>query len=152
MNTTGNNAGAAASAFIAAATPKASGTTVPAAPQYHISGHFMYSDFLCPCCDRIKVVPALYEHVALLERLRNELGAEIAVTSGYRCEAHNREVGGAPRSWHLLFATDVAPVGGDPETLRRMYRIALNLGFGGIGLYEAHLHLDLRPGTVRWRG
>ena len=47
------------------------------------------------------------------------------VNSGFRCRAHNREVGGVPRSRHLLgCAADVAPVlpgdGGFFDLARRL--------------------------------
>ena len=122
------------------------------APLQYVTEHFLLSDFICPCCDRLKIVPGFYRHVGLLERFRRELDFPVIVTSGYRCPEHNARVGGAPHSWHLLFATDVKPADGDPEKIRRMHEAAVRLGFGGIGVYEAHLHLDLRPEPLMWRG
>jgi uncharacterized protein YcbK (DUF882 family) len=119
---------------------------------FHVSDHFLYSDFICPCCDRLKIIPAFYRHIGLLEQIRREAGFPILVNSGYRCPKHNKEVGGAADSWHLLFATDIRPEGNDPEKLRALYRAALGLDFGGIGLYDTFLHLDLRPEKTRWRG
>ena len=100
----------------------------------------------------MKIIPAFYTHLGLLEQMRSELGFDIIINSGYRCPEHNAEVGGAPQSWHLLFATDVSHEDDDSYKLKAMYKMALNLGFGGIGLYENHIHLDLRPEEVRWRG
>ena len=80
------------------------------------------------------------------------MGFGIAVNSGYRCPAHNKAAGGAEQSWHMLFATDIRPVDNDPDKLRELYRAAIGMGFGGIGRYDTFLHLDLRPGAVRWRG
>ncbi len=122
-----------------------------AALNYYISEHFLYSDFICPCCDRIKIVPGLYQHIALMEQMAELSGREILVTSGYRCKRHNREIGGAPGSWHLLFATDITVDGGDETALSELYNMAVDIGFGGIGLYETHLHLDLRPDSVHWK-
>ena len=129
---------------------KALETNIEAPLNYYVTDHFMYSDFLCPCCDRIKIVPGMYRHIALLDRMAGDFG-DIIVTSGYRCEAHNREVGGSPRSWHMLFATDITVDGADRDTLNELYKLAIDLDFGGIGLYESHLHLDIRPEKVRWR-
>jgi uncharacterized protein YcbK (DUF882 family) len=42
---------------------------------------------------------ALVENV--LEPAREKLGGPIIVNSGYRCERHNREVGGVANSQHL---------------------------------------------------
>jgi uncharacterized protein YcbK (DUF882 family) len=125
-------------------------------PNYYVTEHFLYSDFVCPCCDTIKIIPAFYRQTAMLEHMRIELGFPIFINSGYRCPNHNREVGGASRSWHLLFATDIRP-GDDAgiqhtEALQALYTLAEEMGFGGIGRYETFLHLDLRPEPARWRG
>lgn len=122
------------------------------APNYYATEHFMYSDFICPCCDILKIVPGFYTHLELLEEMRREFGSDILIHSGYRCKNHNTAIGGAQRSWHLLFATDIGPAGNNPDSLKALYKIALNLNFGGIGLYEKHIHLDIRPDPVRWRG
>ena len=84
-------------------------TTVADTTNYYVTDHFMYNDFICPCCDTLKHVPGFYRHVNLLEHMRRELQFPLIITSGYRCSAHNASIGGAPRSWHLLFATDIKP-------------------------------------------
>ena len=121
-------------------------------PNYYATEHFLYSDFICPCCDRLKIVPAFYRHIGMLEQMRHEAGFPIVVNSGYRCPSHNRSVGGTQNSWHLLFATDIRPESPGEDSLRTLYRLALKMDFGGIGLYDTFLHLDLRPEKVRWRG
>ena len=120
-------------------------------PNGYVTEHFKFSECVCSCCDRIKIVPGFYRHMALLERMRLDLDAPITITSGYRCPEHNAKVGGAQRSRHLLFATDIKPSDDDPKKLLWMYRIALNLDFGGIGMYETFIHLDMRPHPARWR-
>jgi hypothetical protein len=117
-----------------------------------VSENFLYTEFTCPCCSTLKITPRFYQHVRLLQRMRTELGFPIAVNSGQRCEKHNQEVGGAAKSWHLLFATDVRPEDDDPKKLEAMYEAAKRLGFKGIGRYERFIHLDLRPEPVRWNG
>ena len=126
--------------------------TIRDAPNYYVTEHFMYSDFICPCCDTLKIIPGFYRHVSLLEHMRQEAGFPIVINSGYRCKSHNAKVGGAPRSWHLLFATDIRPEDGDPEKLAVLYGYARELGFGGIGWYDTFIHLDLRPEAMQWRG
>lgn len=123
------------------------------APNYYITEHFRYGDLICPCCDQLMLVPAVYRHMSMLESLQRELGIPLVVTSGFRCEKHNAAVGGQARSWHLLFATDVTlrdtPV--DTAVLKELYRLADTVGFGGVGLYDEHVHLDLRPEPARWK-
>lgn len=127
-------------------------SSIKNAPNYYVTEHYMYSDFICPCCDRLKIIPAFYSHISLLEQMRSDLGFDILINSGYRCKDHNTEAGGSPRSWHLLFATDIQSEENDSYKLKALYKMALSMKFGGIGLYETHLHLDLRPEEVRWRG
>ena len=126
--------------------------TTAFAPNHYVTEHYLYSDFICPCCDRLKIIPAFFKHVRLLEEMREMVGFPVVVTSGYRCREHNAKVGGAPKSWHMLFATDVAPGEEDEAKLKKIYEAALELGFGGVGMYETHVHLDLRPRRVVWRG
>ena len=120
----------------------------------HITENFLWSEIKCPCCDAIKIIPGLFIHMARLQIIRAELDAPIHVNSGYRCSKHNIAVKGAAHSWHLLFATDVRPGDRSPDKLKIMYRLAIQLEFGGIGLYEENgfIHLDMRPEITRWRG
>ncbi|MFC1693312.1 YcbK family protein [Candidatus Latescibacterota bacterium] len=126
-------------------------TSLNHAPNFYVTEHFMYSDFICPCCDTLKHVPAFYRHVPLLEQMWEIFGFPIVVTSGYRCKRHNADVGGAPRSWHLLFATDIKPEEEYSDKLSEIRDVAEDL-FSGIGIYETHIHLDLRPERLVWRG
>ncbi len=120
----------------------------------YITENFLWSELTCSCCDNIKIVPGVFLHMARLQIMRSEIGMPIHVNSGYRCPKHNIDVGGAARSWHLLFATDVRPNDYNPKILKVMYRLAIMLKFGGIGLYEedGFIHLDMRPKQMRWRG
>jgi len=61
-----------------------------------LTEHFMLSEFQCPCCKTVKLEPELLEK---LEKLRLQWGP-LRLTSGYRCERHNAEVGGVRHSLH----------------------------------------------------
>lgn len=77
-----------------------------------------------------------------LEKLRACVGRPMVITSGRRCEGHNRAVGGARRSQHMLaIAVDVSLMGHDPVGLARF---AVAAGFRGIGFGRSFLHLDWR--------
>jgi len=119
----------------------------------NITEHFSFEEIVCPCCERVKIIPAFYTHMDLLEDMRQRFELPIIITSGYRCPEHNAEIGGALNSWHQLFATDIRPEWGHgfEHKLRNMYRLALILNFGGIGYYTGWIHLDTRPETARWR-
>lgn len=114
--------------------------------------HFSLDEVRCPCCDTIKLIPAVITHLTKLEELRTQYGKPIIINSGFRCPKHNAEVGGAPSSWHLLFATDIRPDIGNESDLMYLYKLALAANWGGIGLYEGRIHLDIRPEPTRWRG
>ncbi len=113
----------------------------------------------CSCCGIVIVNELFFLHMALLDRMRDELGFPIYINSGHRCPRHNRNVGGAlpnPEtgrmgSWHLRFATDIRPGNGNPANLALMYAKAKALGFAGIGRANTFLHVDLRPDPVEWR-
>lgn len=121
-----------------------------------ITEHFQFRELVCPCCERIKVIPALFKHMELLEKIRVNLNFPLVVGSGYRCPERNKQVEGKNQSWHLLFATDIHPEefsDNYKDKLRLMYQQAIELNFGGIGLYEnrGFIHLDMRPNKTRWR-
>jgi len=111
----------------------------------NITEHYKYADIACPCCDRLKIFPGLYKHMNLLERMVSELGFPITVVSAYHCAKHNFTMRGVPRSWHLLFATDIAPEDGDAGKLEAMYNLAIELGFGEVKRYPYFIHIDMRP-------
>jgi zinc D-Ala-D-Ala carboxypeptidase len=119
------------------------------------SAHFAWQEFGSP--DGYGVPPGSKLAVRrlcaeVLEPMRRKFGV-CTVHSGFRTLAHNREVGGAPRSHHLYGhwpsspAADVSFRTGTPQLWAAA---AARLGVGGIGLYPGHVHLDQRPGQVRW--
>lgn len=64
-----------------------------------VAEHFSLREFECRCCHCVRLSPVL---VVLLEALRAQWGNPIIITSGYRCPPHNKEVGGAARSLHMV--------------------------------------------------
>lgn len=69
---------------------------------------FKLSEFACPCCHRVSISPAL---IVALEIFRRAWAAPVLVNSGWRCEKHNIEVGGAKASRHMIgCAADIRPV------------------------------------------
>lgn len=96
--------------------------------------------FGCPCgCGRNWIDP----RIPMLHRqLEEEVGEALIVTSGYRCEAHNREVGGKASSSHLKgLAMDLAC---DRSRLRyALVGAAIRLGVSRIGIGHNFIHLDI---------
>ena len=83
------------------------------------------------------------------------------VTGPCRCHAHNKAVGGAPRSYHLPQANGYCLAADwmiEGLTLREVYGLAVQVPefkHGGIGVYldgdGPRLHTDVRArGSARW--
>src|SRR5690606_14597627 len=80
-----------------------------------------------------------------LQALRDRLGKPLIVRSAYRSPAHNRAVGGAPRSKHMDgMAFDIAMANHDPVAFEAAARA---VGFLGFGYYprSGFMHIDLGP-------
>lgn len=80
-----------------------------------------------------------------LQALRNAIGKPMIVTSAYRSVSHNRKVGGAERSKHLLAkAFDIRMDNHDPLEFEFAAREA---GFLGFGYYpkQGFMHIDTGP-------
>ena len=58
--------------------------------------YFKYSEFDCKCgkCERPAGVPSK-ELVDILTKIRKHYNQPVIINSGYRCEAHNKAVGGS---------------------------------------------------------
>jgi hypothetical protein len=114
-----------------------------------LSAHFSKAELACHCCGELKVEPRLID---ALEKLRGLTGKAIVVHDGYRCPAHNQEVGGVTNSEHTQgMASDVEIPG---LSLQQMYELALQVpefAQGGIGVYDGgFLHVDVRQHVARW--
>lgn len=106
--------------------------------------HFSVNEFDCPCCGKNWIKDRLIHQ---LDKLRAAYGAPLKVTSGYRCEAHNQAVGGAPKSQHVL--GNAADVSG--YDLDKLYELAqIYFMAVGDGRKKGFVHVDLRPQTKRW--
>jgi len=113
-----------------------------------LSEHFSLREFHCGCtsgrCHHTLVHPKLVES---LQTLRSMLAQPLVITSGYRCPAYNRTVGGRPRSFHTRgMAADV--LCRDDTELAELARAAARIpAVGAIGRYpQRHfVHLDVRP-------
>lgn len=82
--------------------------------------------------------------VQALDIARDIYGFPMVVTSGVRSIAHNKAVGGSPKSSHLLgWAVDIAV----PNSERRflMLEALLDAGFHRIGVGDNFIHADLDP-------
>ena len=60
--------------------------------------YFKYSEFTCHCGCGYNTIDIRL--VKILDDIRKHFGKPAIITSGVRCEKHNREVGGVNGSWH----------------------------------------------------
>lgn len=117
--------------------------------QVEIANKLHYWEVMCPCCEKGPIKLGLLKSWELLRILLNH---PISVISGYRCPAHNAEIGGSPTSRHLEgMALDIACKGYDLYS-KDAFRAFINAGFKGIGRSKSRgiCHLDVRPRHTFW--
>lgn len=119
-----------------------------------LSTNFKVSEFACRgsgCCAEVLIDEKLVEH---LQNIRDHFGKSVTITSGYRCDAHNKKVGGATGSRHTKGqAADIVVAGVTPAEVAKF---AESIGVLGIGLYEVKdgnfVHIDTRTKKSFWYG
>lgn len=96
--------------------------------------------------------PVWFVHWGLLvalESVRHTLGdVPLSINSGWRSFHHNRNVGGAASSRHLIGqAADFTAAGIAPSRVQML----LSPWEGGMGSYSTFTHIDIGP-KRRWNG
>jgi uncharacterized protein YcbK (DUF882 family) len=119
-----------------------------------LSPNFDSVEFRCPCSDcSHSEDPDKFPHpelVRILQWLRTRTGNSIHISSGWRCVEHNRNVGGAEESQHLLgTAADISVIGMSPKEVHSILT-GLCPDSCGIGLYKTFVHFDVRETKARW--
>ena len=116
---------------------------------FALGGHFTLVEFASrDGADEVRTHPAL---IALLTRVREHFDAPVTVNSGYRTAAHNRRIGGAARSRHVMgLAADIAVDRGHvrPEDVADF---VATLGPGGLAEYPSFVHVDVQGRGRRWQ-
>ena len=110
--------------------------------------HFKQSEFACKHCGESKPNLAL---AIILEDVREAFSAPVTINSSYRCEEHNKAVGGATSSQHLLgTAADIVVQGVSPEEVYSYLSIRPYADNIGLGKYNTFTHIDVRGHRARW--
>lgn len=122
-----------------------------------LSPHFNVQEFRCKCGKKHEILIA-EELVDKLEKLYSALNcSKIIVTSGYRCTAHDKAVGGSGTGQHTKGnAADICCYGqdGQPISSKTVCCMAQDIGFNGIANITAeykYTHVDVRTGS-KWYG
>ena len=118
--------------------------------------YYKINEFQCRCgCEMPVEVQANIEALVnnVLDPLREAYGKPIYVNSGYRCEKHNKAVGGVPKSQHMLGqAADISvkseklKVKSELETLASI--IVQQGRFDQLILYPTFLHVSYKRSGV----
>jgi uncharacterized protein YcbK (DUF882 family) len=121
--------------------------------------NFRPGEFYCKCGTCLGVPPnkAATRHLAwVLQQIRDLVNVPIKITSAYRCEQHNQNVGGSTHSQHKLgTAADLQAKGLKAQQLHAAILDLVSskrIPEGGLGLYETFVHYDIRPKKARWNG
>lgn len=103
---------------------------------------FSTDEMKCPCCNRCVMNPGF---MAALQTLRTLWNKPIKITSGFRCESHNEAVGGVLDSQHPKGRAADCVV--DAADRYAFIKLAIEIGFRGVGVASRFVHLDTREGT-----
>lgn len=122
-----------------------------------LSPHFNAKEFRCKCGKEHETLLS-EELVDKLEKLYDVLNcSKIIVTSGYRCETHDKSVGGSGTGQHTKgTAADICCYGqdGQPINSKVVCCKAQDIGFTGIANINdkyIYTHVDVRTGS-KWYG
>lgn len=112
-----------------------------------VSKHFRVREFACKDgCEFVLISRVLVE---ILEGLREKIGEEIYINSGFRTPTHNKKIGGALLSYHQYgMAADIRAKTKTPKELYSILDKMLE-GWGGLELHETFVHVDTRD--KEWR-
>lgn len=123
-------------------------------PKAKISKYFTVEEVTRRDPRRIPTDPSVINNILRLakelDKIREEWGQPISTTSWYRPADVNRQVGGARNSQHINgSAADILPLTSDIFTFQKWldsrWKFAL-----GYGAKKGFVHVDLRPGRIRW--
>jgi len=100
--------------------------------------HFKLEEFACPCCGQVHMNE---EFLLKLDDLRDRCRFPFVITSGYRCEKHNAEIGGVKDSAHVKgLAVDIAVSSGSQRF--DIISNGLLLGITRFGPAKKFIHID----------
>lgn len=125
-------------------------TTYTKGKSVKLTKNFKSKEFDCKgkgCCSK---TPIDIELIGYVQVFRNHFNKPVAINSGYRCQKHNKKVGGTQNSRHTQgMAADIVVKGVKPIEVARFAEL---IGIRGIGLYSSFVHIDTRTSKFYWKG
>lgn len=121
-----------------------------------LTKNFSKSEFDCKCGCKMpdNILNNVKELAYHLQRLRDKFDAPIKINSAYRCESHNKSIGGSKNSQHKLgLAVDIVVKDKTPDEVYDFINKLSQLNMiakGGLGKYDTFTHFDIRGYIARW--
>jgi len=119
-----------------------------------ISQHFTYQEISCKCLCGFGYKKGDLDNsvVVILELIRNHFKKPVLITSGLRCEKHNKNVGGVKNSTHTKgLAVDIKIDDITPQQISSFLDF-LFPNCLGIGTYKTFTHINKRADkSYRWK-
>ena len=120
-----------------------------------LSENFKSNEFDCHgknCCSTTKIDEKLLNY---LQQIRDHFKAPVYISSAYRCDVHNKSVGGATASRHK--EGKAADIDVNNHKPLEVAQYCESIGILGIGLYETDadgyfVHIDTRTTKSFWYG
>ena len=115
-----------------------------------LSKNFKVKEFACQ--DGTDTIFIARELPMVLQYIRMRTGKAVTINSAYRTDKHNKSVGGVEGSQHLYgTAADIKVSGYTPNTLATIAREIMP-DWGGVGIYDWGIHVDMREAKADWNG
>jgi len=114
-----------------------------------IDKYFKSEELYCKCGCGTKPSARAFDGIT---QLRRSYGKPITITSGARCEKHNRAVGGVSNSRHFL-NRDAFDIRVPKNDIPIVWAKAVQCGFKGLGLIDVAngvIHIDMRDDYAIW--
>jgi len=99
---------------------------------------FKNEEFNCSCCNDHHMD---FDTIDMLITARGFAGVPFVITSAWRCEKHNKAVGGKKESAHIYGkAVDISAI--DSRSRFKIVYGLINAGFTRIGIGKTFIHAD----------
>lgn len=115
-----------------------------------LTKNFQVKEFACK--DGSDAIFIARELPMVLQYIRMRTGKAVIINSAYRTVTHNKSVGGAEYSQHTYgTAADIKVSGYTPAKLAEIAREIMS-DWGGVGIYDWGIHIDVREVKTDWKG